>query len=489
MTTKLWMGTLIGLVFPTLALSQAPSNEARSDAQKALGLSSRTVASPSKEMYEDIEIMRRILNRKMGLWPGLVSLNGKCTLCHTTLGSQMSSSQGIPSNAMVGADFGSRLATDQAGAGTSLGVALNDVNQDGWLDVFLAKGLQGYDAAHAFLAAPTNTEGVYLHGQGAVYTLTLPPLPRSRSPGRVELSLKPINDWERARQSLHGNEPQPKQSDTVKESNETGIFSALEKSGYLGITEAVLKILADNGQHFSQLPADEKITVAITFREPSAQTRNQSQLGNQMSNPLAAWGNQPETPTTWEADTNRPLNVQPPGAPTAGIGFSGGAGLSGGPAGASSTAAAPSQTPASVRDFELLGDMHLKQGRAQEAIQAFQRALNLSPPPKHAATLYRKIAQAYLMKEDDAAAKKSLEMAADNLKMAGEAAKNTAASAPGGPGKGNHASSLPAKLIISAPKKLLDQVASGKVSYADFRRQATIDLFGSASNPAAPAKH
>jgi len=38
--------------------------------------------------------------------------------------------------------------------------------------------------------------------------------------------------------------------------------------------------------------------------------------------------------------------------------------------------------------------------------------------------------------------------------------------------------SLPSKLIISAPKRLLDQVGAGKIPYADFRRQATIDYFG-----------
>jgi len=38
--------------------------------------------------------------------------------------------------------------------------------------------------------------------------------------------------------------------------------------------------------------------------------------------------------------------------------------------------------------------------------------------------------------------------------------------------------SLPSKLIISAPKRLLDQVGAGKIPYADFRRQATVDYFG-----------
>ncbi len=145
---------------------------------------------------------------------------------------------------------------------------------------------------------------------------------------------------------------------------------------------------------------------------------------------------------------------------------------------ASTGVTAPPQSPASIRDFELLGDLLLKQNKAQEAIKALQRALNLNPPAKQAATLYRKIAQADLLMEDDSAAKKALEMAAENLKLAGEPAKNSGTKALGGSHQTKPAPSLPAKLIISAPKKLLDLVAAGKIPYADFRRQANIDYFG-----------
>src|SRR5205807_6550292 len=136
--------------------------------------------------------------------------------------------------------------------------------------------------------------------------------------------------------------------------------------------------------------------------------------------------------------------------------------------------------PASVRDFELLGDRLVKQGKIQEAIRAFQRALNLDPPAKQAADLYRKIAQADLVIEDVAAAKKALDMADQNLKEAAEPAKGS------GPGKPNSPPTLPSKLIISAPKRLLDQVAAGRIPYADFRRQATIDYlaFSSSTQPA-----
>ncbi len=37
------------------------------------------------------------------------------------------------------------------------------------------------------------------------------------------------------------------------------------------------------------------------------------------------------------------------------------------------------------------------------------------------------------------------------------------------------AAPLPIKLIVSAPKKLLDQVKEGKISFEEFRRQASVE--------------
>src|SRR5260370_35504812 len=34
-------------------------------------------------MSEDIEIMRRILNRKLSLWPGMIAMNSNCITCHS----------------------------------------------------------------------------------------------------------------------------------------------------------------------------------------------------------------------------------------------------------------------------------------------------------------------------------------------------------------------------------------------------------------------
>lgn len=381
---------------------------------------------------------------------------------------------------------------DQTGTATALGVAVGDFIQNGWPDVFLANDHHGYESAHASLGVPTNVEGVYLKGQGATYTLTLPPPPRSLPIATKKTLSKALTDWERARQSVRGDQPQPQKSEPAKEPSENGIFAELEKSGHLGLTEAILRVLAENGHHFSQLAPDEKITVAVTFREPSHTTANQSQGGMQAANPLNSWGNTPglESPTTWDGQSLQPgvggsdsggavggmskMMGGGPGRGGMGARMGGGPG-SGGMAAMGGEGAA--QAPVSIRDHELLGDMLMKQGKAQEAIKAFQRALNFNPPPKHTASLYRKIAQADLMVPDDAAAKKALEMAAESLKQAGDTT-NTGSPGAGGAGKASSPPSLPSKLIISAPKRLLDQAGEGKIPYADFRRQATIDYFG-----------
>src|SRR6266849_2903317 len=436
-----WTAALVSLV-PALAIAQPlpPSN--------------------SQKMYEDIEILRRIMNRKLGFWPNLISLNTNCAVCHVVSGNSIrTEGKFVDITGVIGVVSGASM--DQVGTPTTLGVAVADFDPDGLLDVFVAND------PHGFHSTPTNVEGVYLKGQGATYTLTLPPPPRSRPAATKKTSSKPLTDWERARHTLRGDQPQPQKSEPAKEPSEDGIFAELEKSGHLGLTEAILRVLAENGQHFSQLASDEKITVSVTFREPSRTTANQNQGGMQAGNPLNAWGNTPglESPTTWDGQSLQPGGGESSsGGPAAGSiskGMGGGSGsggmasrMGGGSGGmGASMGSGAAQNPASVRDFELLGDMLLKQGKPQEAIKAFQRALNLNPSAKHSATLYRKIAQGDLMLPDDDAAKKALEMAAESVKQAGDMTKTGSpgggGGGAGGAGKAISPPSLPSKLIIS----------------------------------------
>src|SRR5205807_3120108 len=264
MMLKLHWLAAFGLLLPALAYIQPPQSAAQTQAsepQQPAQVLSRVAAGPpppstSQKMYEDVEIMRRIINRKLGLWPGLIALNTKnCTVCHDVSGSH------------VGQDpeLVRRLSLDLFGTLP----AVADFAGDDWLDVFVANDTHGYESAHASLGVPTDVEGVYLKGQGAVYTLTLPPPRRSPRVATKETLSKPLTDWERALRSVRGDQPTPQKSEPVKEPSERGVFAELEKGGYLGLTEAILRVLAENGHHFSQLAPDEKITVAVTFREPN----------------------------------------------------------------------------------------------------------------------------------------------------------------------------------------------------------------------------
>src|SRR5207237_8615512 len=70
-----------------------------------------------------------------------------------------------------------------------------------------------------------------------------------------------------------------------------------------------------------------------------------------------------------------------------------------------------------VGDFELLGDLQLKQGRVQEAIQAYQKAVGTLTDRKRQAALYQKMAQASLSVNDTMAAHKALAKAIEYLNL------------------------------------------------------------------------
>jgi tetratricopeptide (TPR) repeat protein len=124
--------------------------------------------------------------------------------------------------------------------------------------------------------------------------------------------------------------------------------------------------------------------------------------------------------------------------------------------------------PNTARDYELLGDLVLKQGKADEAIKAYKSAVNMNPENAQLASLYRKLAQAYLTRSQDNSALKALEKA---LSLQGAQAK---AKPPSKTVKA--VTSLPAQLVITVPKGLADQYASGALSYDRFREAAHVEL-------------
>jgi hypothetical protein len=125
--------------------------------------------------------------------------------------------------------------------------------------------------------------------------------------------------------------------------------------------------------------------------------------------------------------------------------------------------------------------MRLKQGRAQEAVDAYRQGITLYRGLVRAtrsdtaqatlAELHTKLAQAYLVLGDHDQAYQTLKAVRLTATEPAKKPKETAPPAHEG---------LPGKLIVSAPKHLLDQVGAGQMSFADFQRAASVQYLPSA---------
>jgi tetratricopeptide (TPR) repeat protein len=281
-------------------------------------------------------------------------------------------------------------------------------------------------------------EAVYLDGVGAVFTVTLPATGRDPRPGSAGPKEVPgLTEWEKAQRALRG-EPVPEKA------------AAAPKEPAVG--DVILKLLADNGQHLTAVKNDERVVIAVTFRGPTAV--------------------RPPQVLTNLRDTTSSSNSTLSGTTTGGTATSSGTVLFGGPT-------AIGRNAADGQDQELLADLHLKQGQPQQAIDVLHKAIKQAeaelamagddtahiPRAARLANLLAKLANAQLAagKEDEARA--SLDRAKGIREKPAKPA-NPAAKA---------ANRLPARLTISAPKKLLDEVGGGKMSLDEFRKQVTVD--------------
>src|SRR5262249_55025381 len=143
--------------------------------------------------------------------------------------------------------------------------------------------------------------------------------------------------------------------------------------------EVILKVLADNGHNFSKLDEKESLTVSVTFRAAApvahgvgfADFDGDGFLDLYIANRLSKPDKAPENEGKGKGDT------KPPAEPKK----------------------APEKANSSANDLELLGDLHLKQKRFQDAIKAYEKAVELNPEAK---ALYRKLVQAHLLLEEGA---------------------------------------------------------------------------------------
>jgi tetratricopeptide (TPR) repeat protein len=140
-------------------------------------------------------------------------------------------------------------------------------------------------------------------------------------------------------------------------------------------------------------------------------------------------------------------------------------------------------------DYELIGDLQLRQGRVQEAVAAYQRALELKPDDNRLRTVQQKIGQAYLRLSQGGGGGGGVseEQAVDNAirylreRLGNDASRNTELAAiidalsrakAGVAPAAEHA--VPMQLVIAARRETLDQVGSGKITLEEFRRRVTV---------------
>src|SRR5262249_48627765 len=176
----------------------------------------------------------------------------------------------------------------------------------------------------------------------------------------------PLSDWDNARRELHGEKTEP-----AKTSHELPSFA-----------DVLLKVLAENGKHFQYLGENENLTVVVTFRGP-APVQSFGGGGGRMKSgsmgpSMPGSGAGPGMMSSLGGSTSKPFG--------AGLGSStstGSSGLSGsssgtgglGTSGLSGGGSVADPVANAGRDYELLGDLHTRQGKIVEALDAYSKAV------------------------------------------------------------------------------------------------------------------
>jgi hypothetical protein len=456
------------LLVPGLATSQQPGNVSGGGSGP---LPPR--AAPTR-MYEDIEIMRRLLEGNLRSIYGIPA-RGEFAFWADTLQNPNSSSS------QLNTPFDALARSYLQGAST-----MTDANKAA---LFRGSTTQTRDP-HRNLFLPA-AEGVHLPGYGVVYAMTLPPPSEPAKPEMPQPTRKPISDWDRTRKELRGEkveaDPPPEQRPP-------------------SVSGTILKVLADNGHNFADLKAEEVVTVAITFRSKWGQWSAQCTTCHAMPSGHGGVGMDMGAPSAGSLG----LSGAPPGPGGDGL-MLGGGGSAPQPAGGGGkgSASGPNQLgPSSrggggdadsgggsaagrdslwdkIQDRVLLGDLHVKQGRLKEALDAYLPAADAleqymnntwnwdKDQVKAARELYGKLIQAHLAMGDNAAAKRVMDRI-DKIPAAKNAWEVKVSQKPTSTQPGSSPVVLPGKMIVTATKRQLDQVASGKLSFEEFKKEATV---------------
>lgn len=207
--------TVLALSGVLLGQSAAPD---RSGGANPITRKSKTFDPSTKERYEDLEIMRLLLARKLA---------GKDPL-------RAYSGQMAPADGDEGL-FAADTALSRPVAG--------DAAQGVWL-AYLGQRL------HNGAATSAAVEGVFLANKGAVFTVTLANSNRPVLATKAGAAPVAVSEWERTRQELRGQKPDE---------------AAQPAQPQPSTADIILKLLAENGKNLP-LRDDEDVSVVVTFR-------------------------------------------------------------------------------------------------------------------------------------------------------------------------------------------------------------------------------
>ena len=410
------------------------------------------------QMYEDIEIMSRILDRVLHL-PRYETVMVRTA--PNNFGAQFGGFGGL-SGGIGGLQGGAGLAGGLGGLQGS-GFAGNPQGASN-LGFSGGGGFHGGQMATVAQLAYPRTQGIYVREHGVVFTVTLPPQ-RDLKPAPSQPQPKPPTEWEQIRKQLQG------------EKSEAPVPP--QKQPEPSIADKILEALAKNGHYFSQLGDKENLTVSVIFRraDGSRTGRSHAALDYQyftFGDPATA------DPAVFQSivtpdfedslappkSADQKEKKDQPKNPSGNLPEDTDAAVR---AAALRALGGEAGTGSSPRDYELLGDLHLKQGQSKEALEAYRKAADKNRDAQHAAAMYLKMAQIHLtITRDEGEGLKAMNRAREILASLGRSNPE-----PPKPSKVN--SPLSSRLIITVPKKLLVDVATGKMSMPDFKKAAVVE--------------
>lgn len=419
------------------ATGQQPEGKAAARQPARPGAGREVEPAADLEMAEDLEIMGVVLRaalREAYTPEGVPQSTGGRTLS-TARGLYGMVWRGPSDRYSAAASYPSYVANTEAayrGQPTQPNAVTQAVEYLGWAPEDPAQTVKRRAPETAEGGVVGRPEGAYFDGYGVVYQIALdvaPPRlrrPKETAEGAGAPSRRP-DPWEVAARALRG-EPAAQPS--------RGAETAFRPPTKDELVDKLLDVLAENARNFRHLKPQDRLTVAITFPRSKAQPRGKSQAGSKAQTGSGG----PTQPAVGSGTSLALAALDEQGAYGDGLAE-----------GRSSQ--------------EVSGDLHMRQKNYQKAIEAYEKALKVSPMKR---SLSVKLAQAYLAAGELEKAQKMIEKARASDSQNRQKTPPSAAS---------REIPLPAKFILSVPKSRLDDVAAGKLKREELKEHATVDYF------------